>query len=65
MMSYRTAREMWTPSTDNVVPISPAVKTPAEKQYIQNQIQAKQAQIAQLANEIRWLRLELETQSHG
>ena len=62
MWNYRDAQASFTPSNaDNVVPLHREPMEAAERQHIRNKIQAKQAQIAQLANEIRWLRLELDT----
>jgi hypothetical protein len=61
-MHYRDAQAAFTPTHfDNVVPFSRTPMVPDERQHIQNKIQAKQSQIAQLAQEIRWLRLELES----
>lgn len=60
-MHFRKAQETFEPTTlTNVVPLHREPMEAAERQHIRNKIQAKQAQIAQLANEIRWLRLELE-----
>lgn len=66
-MNHKDARANFTPTVipglgdaANVVPITRAPLS-GEHEYIRQQIRSKERQIAQLANEIRWLKLELES----
>lgn len=61
-MNYRTAQETFEPTTlrENVVPLNRAPMS-AERAHIENKIANKRRQVAQLAQEIRWLTMELET----
>lgn len=61
IMNFHDAHAAFEPTVfDNAVPLNRAPMS-SERTHIENSIHAKERQIAQLAQEIRWLRLELET----
>lgn len=64
---YADARRTWEPTPlDELLkrtlrPIQPErASASAERAFIERKIAAKQAELARLAGEIRWLKLELE-----
>ena len=61
-MNYRIAQETFEPTTlrDNVVPLKREPMS-AERTHIENKIRSHEAEIAKHAQQIRWLRMELET----
>lgn len=66
-MNRRTAQDTFTPTlipgigdATNVVPIARAPLS-SEHEWIKAKIRTKEAEIGKLAQEIRWLKLELET----
>lgn len=54
-MHFRDAQAVWTPTIVPQIPLS------AEHEHIRTKIAGKEREIARLAGEIRWLRMELET----
>lgn len=61
-MNYRTAQETFEPTElpGNVVPLRRDAMS-AERMHIENKIHEHERAIAQHAQQIRWLRMELET----
>jgi hypothetical protein len=60
-MNYRDARAAFEPTSfDNVVPFSREPMS-AERAHIENKIREHERAIAEHAQKIRWLRMELES----
>lgn len=53
-MHYRTAQEMWTAPVERK-------EGSAERQHIENKIREHERAIASHAQQIRWLKMELES----
>lgn len=64
-MHFRTAQEAWTPT--DLQRAQDTVPTPAnrERDYIRAKIREHEAEIARRADQIRLLRLELESRAHS
>jgi hypothetical protein len=60
-MNHHDAQAAFEPTVfDNTVPLNRAPMS-SERSHIENKIAAKRSEIARLAQEIRWLTMELET----
>lgn len=62
-MNYRDAQATFAPTVfDNTAPLNRLPMT-SERTHIEDKIAAKRSEIARLAQEIRWLSMELESMS--